>query len=241
MVAAVVGAASIAANLYTSSQQSDAAGNASQTQIASNDASIAEQRDARAQLQKLLAPWVQAGGTALTGQQDLLGVNGAPAQDFAISQIRNSPAFTSTKKVGEDAILQNASATGGLRGGNVQAGLAQFDESLLSRLIDQQYGRLTGLSGQGQNAASGVGAGTLSTANAITGLNSDNGAAAAGGILGQARAGATGINGLVNGAGVIAGRLGATSTFNPSTSYNAAGTFQPYYTGYDSAGGPAYG
>lgn len=29
--------------------------------------------------------------------------------------------------------------------------------------------------------------------------------------------------------------------FDPSTSYNSQGTFQPYYTGYDAEGGPAYG
>lgn len=262
MVAAVVGAAGVAASLYNGSEARSAAQEASQVQVQDNsaaiaeqrrasEAAIAEQRAARESVTKLLQPWVSSGGTALSGQQDLLGVNGNPAQDFAISQIRNSPAFTSTKKVGEEAILQNASATGGLRGGNTQAALGQFDESLLSRLIDQQYARLSGVSSQGQNAAAGVGnvntgtansiSGTLSaTGSNVSGLITDSGAASAGGILGAARANATTVNGLVNGAGVIAGRFGQP-TFNPAASYASNGAFQPYYTGYDSGGGPAYG
>ena len=46
---------------------------------------------------------------------------------------------------GEEAILQGASATGGLRGGNVQAALAQFRPAMLNRFVQQQYERLGGL------------------------------------------------------------------------------------------------
>jgi hypothetical protein len=34
---------------------------------------------------------------------------------------------------------------------------------------------------------------------------------------------------------------GGYTPYDPASAYNSAGTFQPYYTGYDVAGGPAYG
>lgn len=220
MVAAAIGAASFVGSLVTSGNNADAARDASGAQVARDEASIAETRAARENVTKLLAPWVTAGNTALAGQQDLTGANGAPAQAFALSQIRSSPMFTSMQKTGENAILQNASATGGLRGGNVQAGLAQFDETLLSKLIDQQYGRLTGISSAGQNAAAGTGTAGMNAATQIGTLNSNAGAADAGGILGVARANNAAVNGAVNFGGVIAGRGGfGGGTLGPQGDY----------------------
>lgn len=234
MEALVPVAASFVGSLFTSSNNADAARDASGRQVARDEASIAEARAARDNVTKLLAPWVTTGNAANAGQADIAGLNGNPAQDFALSQIRTSPMFTSMKKTGEDAILQNASATGGLRGGNVQAGLAQFDETLLSKLIDQQYGRLTGLSNTGENAAAGTGAAGTNAAVQIGNLNSDAGAAEAGGILGVARANNQAINGLVNGAGVIAGRFGSTPAAPTPGGYTS-----PFYPTYASTGGRA--
>jgi hypothetical protein len=84
--------------------------------------------------------------------------------------------------------LQTASATGGLRGGNLQGALAQFRPALLSSLIDQQYGRLGGLTTLGQNAAAGTGAAAQTMGTNVTNLLGQQGAAAAGGELAQARA-----------------------------------------------------
>lgn len=133
---------------------------------------------------------------ALQDQQTLLGMNGADAQGQAISGIENSPYFSGLVKQGENAILQNASATGGLRGGNTQAALAQFRPNMLSAAIDQQYQRLGGLVSLGQNAAAGVGNAGQNFANSSSQLLQQAGAAQAGGILGQARANVQGINGL---------------------------------------------
>ena len=102
----------------------------------------------------------QAGAAGVAGQQDLLGLNGPAKQQAAIDAIRTSPQFTSMQQLGENRILANASATGGLRGGNVQGALAQFSPALLSQLIDQQYSRLGGLTTTGANAAAGVGSAT---------------------------------------------------------------------------------
>jgi hypothetical protein len=68
---------------------------------------------------------------------------------------------------------QTPRATGGLRGGNVQAALGQFQPQLLAQLIDQQYSRLGGLTSIGQNAAAGVGNAGMSTGNSITGCSAN--------------------------------------------------------------------
>lgn len=117
---------------------------------------------------------------------DLAGVNGVGRQQSAISALQSSPAFTSLLQQGENSILQNSSATGGLRGGNAQAALAQFSPELLAQTINDQYGRLGGLTSLGQNAAAGVGNAGLQTGSQISSLLQQQGAATAGGILGQA-------------------------------------------------------
>lgn len=123
-----------------------AAQRASETQAAAADRSIAA-----------LAPFQQAGVSALTAQQDLLGLNGPEKQAAAYAALEASPEFAGLFRQGENAILANASATGGLRGGNIQAALAQFRPSVLNQVIGQRFDRLGGLTSLGQNAAAGVG------------------------------------------------------------------------------------
>lgn len=154
--------------------QADAADEAKQAAIL---------RDAKTA--KLLAPYQQAGKGAIQQQQALAGTLGPEAQRAAISQIENSPEFAVQMQQGEDAILANASATGGLRGGNTQAALAQFRPQLLSQLINQRYEQLGGLSGQGLQSA-GIGAqSNQAGAQLISELIGQRGAAEAGGIIGQ--------------------------------------------------------
>lgn len=99
-----------------------------------------------------LNPYNTAGQQATLQQQALMGLLGPAAQQEAYSMIENSPAFQSLRGQGETAILQNASATGGLRGGNTQAALANFAPDLLNQLIQQQLQGLSGISGQGLSA-----------------------------------------------------------------------------------------
>jgi hypothetical protein len=98
-----------------------------------------------------LKPYQQAGLDALSGQRALIGLNGQAAQGAAIQGLANSPEMAAYIQQGENALLQNASATGGLRGGNTQAALGQFRPGLLAGLIDKQYERLGGLTGLGAN------------------------------------------------------------------------------------------
>ena len=172
-------------SLTGANQQAEAAQRAAELQAGSAGAGIAEQHRQFDQLQALLAPFVTAGTQALGGQKDLLGLNGAGAQGAAIDGIEQSPQMQALLTRGENSILQNASATGGLRGGNTQAALAQFSPSLLAQLIEQQYGRLGGLSSMGQSSAAMTGNAGIQTGSAISNLLQQQGAAQAGGVLAQ--------------------------------------------------------
>ena len=160
---------------------------------------------------------------ALQAQQDLLGLNGNAAQSSAMSAIESSPYFSGLVKQGENALLQNASATGGLRGGNTSAALAQFRPNMLAAAIDQQYQRLGGLVNIGQNAAAGVGNAGQAMANNTGQLLQQAGAATAGGYLASGRAAQQGINGLTSAFGTVAPVL-AGAMSQPSYSSGITGT-----------------
>lgn len=168
--------------------QADAASEAAGIQAGASQAGIEEQRRQFDALQALLKPYQEAGLPALAQQQALLGLQGPEAEQAAIERIRGGETFQALAQQGEEALLQRASATGGLRGGNIQAALAQFRPELLSSLIEQQYGRLGGMTQLGQRSAAGVGAAGMETGSNISNLLAQQGAARAGGELGQAKA-----------------------------------------------------
>jgi len=175
-------------SLLSGVMQADAASEAAGIQGDAAAAGMAEQRAARLAMEKLLSPYVSAGTTALGQQQALLGLSGADAQQNAYAAIENSAGFQAQVKQGENAMLQNASATGGLRGGNIQGALAQYRPAMLTNAINQQYANLGGLTQMGQNSAAGVGSSGMTSANNVASLLAQQGAASAGGVLGQANA-----------------------------------------------------
>lgn len=253
---------SLGASLGSSMAQSSAAKKASRAQTAAADAQIAESRRQFDTVRALLQPYVDAGGTALTSQLNLLGLGGVvmgdlptittiaggvtgrpdpntlggggrdggrdrdrgalravqtPAgtkyqvngqtfstleeaqayaqanrsrsfdpnlartnQQRAIDDLANGAQFTSLVRQGEDAILANAAATGGLRGGDTQAALAQFRPQMLQALIDKQLANLGGIAANGQNAAGNVGSAAQNSGAQINASLGDRGAALAG-------------------------------------------------------------
>ncbi|MDU4393277.1 MAG: hypothetical protein E7I55_04710 [Acinetobacter ursingii] len=208
MVAAAVIGSSVVGGVAASQAskgQKSAANTAAAAQTAAADASVAEQRRQFDAMTELMKPYVNAGTQGLGGQQDLLGLNGADKQNAAIQAINNSPAMQTYLKQGENALLQNASATGGLRGGNTQSALEQFRPQLLNQLINQQYQNLGGLTSLGQNAAAGVGNAGMQSANNISNLLQSVGQAQAGNALAQGQANANMWNGISNSAGNAAG------------------------------------
>lgn len=191
-IATAVVAGSVITGYMGSEAQSEAASTAAGAQTAASEAGIAEQRRQFDAVQALLKPYIEAGTGALGAQQNLLGLGGAAKQQESISALEQSPQFQMLQQQGENALLQQASATGGLRGGNIQAALAQFRPQLLSQLIESQYGKLSGLTGIGQASAAGQAAAAQQQGSDIASLLGQQGAAQAGAALasgqGQAQA-----------------------------------------------------
>lgn len=150
------------------------------TGVTAANAAAEEQRNALAAAQERLDPYASAGTNAIGAQADLMGANGPEAQAAAVSQIQNNPMFQSLLSQGENALLQNASATGGLRGGNTQAALAQFAPQMLNQQIQQRFQNLGGIAGMGlsglqQQAAYDQDIGNVSASNLLGNYNLQRG------------------------------------------------------------------
>lgn len=204
--AIVVGVAGVANSVI----QGNAASRAARAQQQGAQMGIDEQRRQFDAAQAVLAPYVDAGTEALTGlkpyieagpealrqQRVLAGLEGPEAQREAINLLAANPEFQALTRQGEEAMLQSASATGGLRGGNIQGALAQYRPKMLQDYINQQYSRLGGLTALGQQtstnvaqlgqaSAAGQATAGLRTAENIAGLYGDIGASRAGNALAQ--------------------------------------------------------
>ena len=192
---------SAVSGIAQSRAQSNAASDASAAQIqAANQARAAQTRAAQ-RATEMLRPYMKAGRGALWQQQNLLGLNGDQKQANAINRLQNGSQFEALRDQGFNAINQNAAATGGLRGGNNQAALAQFAPNMLQQLIQQQYQNLGGLAASGQNAATSAGGFQTTIGNAGAAAANTIGAAQAGNSIAQGNAQSGmwgGIGGAVN-------------------------------------------
>jgi hypothetical protein len=181
----------------TGSTQANAAQGAAQSQTNAAQAGIDEQRRQFDSIVKLMAPYIGAGYSALGDTGNLLGLGGNDAQQTAINGLQNSAGFQSLLKQGENSILSNASATGGLRGGNVQAALSQYSPQLLNQQIQQQVGNLMGIAGLGQSSAGLQANAGMASSNNIADLLGQQGAAQAGAQIGQANASSSGLDNIL--------------------------------------------
>ena len=201
----------IGGGLLSAGMGARASRKAASAQSRSAEMGIQEQRAARLATERLMAPYVQAGTGSLEGQQALLGLLGPEAQQQAYAGIEQGPMFQSLVEQGEAGILANASATGGLRGGNVQGALAQFRPQMLQSMIQSQYQNLAGLTSLGQTSAAGQAGMGQQTAGNIANLYGQQGQARAGAALGQGQAWGNVLNapmqlaGMASGAGMSMG------------------------------------
>ena len=97
--------------LVGSSMQASAAGDGASAQGAASQAGIEEQRRQFDEMRKLLQPYTEAGLPALEQQQTLLGLKGPEAEQAAIARLTGGETFKALAQQGENALLQQASAT----------------------------------------------------------------------------------------------------------------------------------
>jgi hypothetical protein len=251
------------ASVYSANKGASAAKSAASTQAASQGQAIDEQRRQFDAIRELLSPYIQAGKPDLTqpyigagpgalqAMQGLAGLRGAGEQQAAINQIQQGAQFQELARQGEQGILQNAAATGGLRGGNVQAALAQFRPALLNQLIESQYGKLAGLTSLGstsaenllrlgQASAAGTAAAGQQSAQNIGNLMVGQGQAQAAGQIGAANAFAQGVGGITGaiGGGVQNYMLSQALNRPSITSGLGTGGFYGDYAAAQQAYGP---
>jgi len=166
----------------------EAAKKAAAIQEASAQAGIAEQRRQFDVTQESFKPFREAGVSALEQQQSLLGLSGEEAQQAAFAGLVDSPGQKFLRDRQERALVRNAAATGGGLGGNVKTALQQQAVGFAQQDLQNQFGRLGQLAGQGQSATTSLGQfGAQASGNIQRGL-SESGQARASGILGQQQA-----------------------------------------------------
>lgn len=192
LVSAVVGSAVVVGSAI----QSNAANDAADAQVEATRLGIDETRAQSDKATEILAPYVASGYSSLNAMNTLTGLNGEDAYNAEISRIEQSPEFLALMESGEDAILANASATGGLRGGDTQRALSEFRPTLLANQINEQYDRLGGITQIGQASAAGEASAAINTGQQISGLYGQIGAARAGDAIAQGNIATGGINAI---------------------------------------------
>ncbi len=201
--AAVVGGSVVSG--YFADKASKRADRAQQRGI---DSATAEQRRQFDITQGNLQPFQQAGQAAIASQQDLLGLNGAEAQQAAYALINQSPGQQFLRDRAQKNLLRNAAAIGGLGGGNVRSALVEQGVGFAQQDIQNQFGRLGQLAGQGQNAANTIGQFGQNMSNNISNMAMQSGNVRAGGIQNRNNIFQDTLSGVMSG-------LGQSGMFRP--------------------------
>lgn len=212
--------AALGASLGSSLDASAAAEEASAAQQAAAQTGITEQRRQFDVTQAQLAPFREAGVSALGQQQALLGLGGAEEQQAAFAAFAETPGQKFLRDQQERALLRSASAIGGLGGGNVRSALQAQAFGRAQTDIANQFGRLGAISGAGQAATAQTGQFGAGTAANIANLQQAGGAARASGVLGQQQAisgGIQNLTGLAAQFGAFGGGGGSGGGFVPPT------------------------
>lgn len=203
--AAIVGGTILSAGIAANASK-----RAGRAQERASEATVAEQRRQFDMTRQDLLPSLEAGNLAREQQQALLGLSGVEAQQAAFAGLQESPGQQFLRERGQRNLLRNAAAIGGLGGGNVRSELVQQGVGFAQQDLQNQFGRLGQLAGQGQQAATNIGQFGAQSATNIGNALQAGGRARASGILGQNQAIQSGISGVFTG-------LGQAGAFGGST------------------------
>lgn len=182
------GLGGILGSVIGGSSNAKAVKKASKAQQAGIQQAIDEQRREFDLTRQDYQPWTSAGTTALGQLGDLVGLNGTVKAQAAMDALRNSPQYQSLYRNGLEANLQNASATGGIRGGNEVRSLADFGADTFSQVLNDQLSRLGGIAGSGAQMVSGLGDQRAAMANNVSSGLMGIGNSKANSIIGQQQA-----------------------------------------------------
>lgn len=178
-----MGLFSFIGGLFGGGSQKKASQQAMQAQVDAYNRGIDIQNQQYQQTRNDYLPYTQAGVKAIGNYGDLIGLNGNDKAQISIDSLKDSPVYTSLFNNGQEALLQNAAATGGLRGGNTQRASLDFGADVLSSVYQNQLSNLGALANMGMGATGSVANAGLANANATTALNSQIGDAQANNYL----------------------------------------------------------
>lgn len=164
-----------------------------------------------------LNQFAQPGAQAFNQQAALTGASGVDAQQQAFADFNSSPGQQFLREQGEQSIINQSAALGGLGGGDVRRELARFGTGLAQQDFGNQFNRLGQVSGQGLQAQGQIG----NMFGQQAGLNQQTGANAANLFSGTGQ----GIAGFRNQAGRdIASQIGqSTSALSNLSNQQGAG------------------
>lgn len=203
--AAAIGAGASLLGAYMSSNASSDAAN---TQANSaNNATNAQLKMYNQNVDRL-SPWVSGGQNALGNLSGLLGSNGSNGvvtSPFTLQQFQESPGYQFQLQQGDQAILNNASALGGVNSGNTLKSLSSFNQGLANQDYQQAlqnytnwqnqlYNMNAGVANLGENAAAQTGSMGTQVANQIGSNMIGAGNALAAGQIGSSNAWANGLS-----------------------------------------------
>ena len=176
------------ASFFDPTNAMGAASQAGNVQSQAALAGIPIQQQAFLQTQQNLNPYAQVGQAALGSQAALAGLGGQDAQQAAVGQIQESPGQKFIRDRQERSLLRNASAIGGLGGGNVLTALQEQASGFAMQDLNNQRQQLGQLSGQGLTAGTNLGTFGATSAGSVADLQQAEAAARASGIIGEQQA-----------------------------------------------------
>lgn len=168
--------ASGGASLYGSKLAEDAARNATQEVTRQFDISQANQ-----------APWLQAGKSALTEQQKLMGIGGYdPANSLA--ELQKAPGYQFRLDQGRRGMDAGIASRGGMGGGKASKSIMDWNQQFATGEYGNRLNQLAGLSGTGQAQASNMAQQGQQYGSEMGNMALAGGAARQSGILGAGNA-----------------------------------------------------
>ena len=120
------------------------------------------------------APYLESGAGANSILAALSGSMGNGAQGQAFQDFMSSPEQAFLRQQGEQSVIRNSAALGGLGGGNVMKELTRFGTGLASQDFNNHFNRLSSVSDRGFNAAQGNAQVQMNQGNQAAGLANNN-------------------------------------------------------------------
>ena len=216
-----IGTAIIGGSIISGVLGSNAAKKSAKANERGQERGIAEQGRQFDITQGNLQPFQEAGQKAIGSQQDLLGLNGVGAQQAAFAAMQDSPGQQFLRDRAQKNLLRNSSAIGGLGGGNVRSALVEQGVGFAQQDLQNQFGRLGQLAGQGQNAATSIGQFGQNKANQVQQAESNIGQARSTGIINKNNVVQNAFSGVMSGAS-------QAGFFGGGTPAPSAGTANPF-------------